>query len=52
MFGFSTTGITFMWGSQGCDSNFIQLLKLCGTDDVRMTEWIERKSGKYTTADM
>ena len=38
--------------SQGDDSNFIELLKLCGTDDVRMTEWIERKSSKYTTADM
>ena len=34
------------------DSNFTQLLKFCGTDDVRMTEWIEQKSSKYTTVDM
>jgi len=27
-------------------------LKLCGTDDVQMTEWIERKSSKYTITDM
>ena len=38
--------------SQGDDGNFIQLLKLRGTDDVRMTEWMERKRSKYTTADM
>ena len=32
------------------DSNFIQLLKLRGTDNLRITEWIERKSSKYRHA--
>ena len=45
-------GLPLCGSSQGDDSNFIQLLKLRGTDDVRMTEWIERKSSKYTTANM
>ena len=45
-------GLPLRGSSQGDDSNFIQLLKFRGTDDVRMTEWIERKSSKYTTADM
>ena len=45
-------GLPLCGSSQGDDSNFTQLLKLCGTDDVRMTEWTEQKSSKYTTADM
>ena len=34
------------------DSILIQLFKLCGTDDVQMTGWIERKSSEYITADI
>ena len=45
-------GLPLRGSSQGDDSNFIQLLKLRGTDDVRLAEWIQRKSSKYTTADM
>ena len=45
-------GLPLCRSSQGDDSNFIQLLKLRGTDDVRMTEWYEWKSSEYTTADM
>ena len=35
--------------SQGYDSNFIQLLKFHGTDDVQMTERIERKNPRRET---
>jgi len=45
-------GLPLRGSSQGDVSNFNQLLKLRETDDVRMTEWIERKSSKYTTAAM
>ena len=45
-------GLPLRGSGQGDDSNFIQLLKLRGTDDVRLAEWIQRKSSKYTTADM
>ena len=45
-------GLPLCGSRQGDDSNFIQLLKLRGTDDVRMTEWIEQKISKYTTADV
>ena len=45
-------GLPLRGSSQGDDSNFIQLLKLRGTDDVRLAEWIQRKSSKYITADM
>ena len=45
-------GLPLRGSGQGDEGNFIQLLKLRGTDDLRMTEWVERKSSKYTTADM
>ncbi|XP_072023399.1 zinc finger MYM-type protein 1-like [Amphiura filiformis] len=34
------------------NSNFIQLFKLRGEDDTRMTSWLQRKQSKYTSAEM
>ena len=31
------------------DGNFLQLLKMSGEDDSDMTEWLKRKSCKYTS---
>ena len=45
-------GLPLRGSGQGDDGNFIQLLKLCGTDVSQLTEWIERKGSKYITADM
>ncbi len=34
------------------DSNFLQLMKLRGEDDSRITGWLEKKTKKYTAPDM
>ena len=34
------------------DSNYTQLLRLRGIDDLRVFDWMKRKSSKYTSADI
>ena len=34
------------------DSNFNQLLKLRSEDDLRVSQWLKRKTDKYTLADI
>ena len=34
------------------DSNYSQLLRLRGTDDARVLDWIKRKSDKYTSPEV
>ena len=34
------------------ESNYIQLFKLHGEDDVRVFDWLRKKTDKYTSADM
>lgn len=34
------------------ESNFIQLLLLRGTDDTRVKEWVQKKTNKYTSAEI
>ena len=34
------------------DSNFTQLLKLREEDDPKLSQWVKRKSSKFTSADM
>ena len=36
----------------GADSNFLQLLKLRGQDDLRISGWIAKKTDKYTSPDI
>ena len=39
-------------GHDDTESNFVQLLKLRGCDDPKITDWIQKKSNKYTQAQM
>lgn len=39
-------------GDSGGDSNFLQLLKLRGQDDVHVSWWMARKTDKYTSPDI
>ena len=39
-------------GGHESDSNFVQLMKLRGEDDSRMTGWLEKKTNKYTAPNM
>ncbi len=34
------------------NSNYMQLLKLCGEDDSGVFQWIKKKTDKYTSGDM
>ena len=33
------------------DSNYIQLLQLCGEDDNRISKWLHKKTNKYTSGE-
>ena len=37
---------------EGDNSNYNQLLRLRGTDDARVLDWIKRKSDKYTSPEV
>ncbi len=39
-------------GEDESDSNFIQLLNLRAEDDVRIKDWMEKKTDKYVSHDM
>ena len=39
-------------GDNESDSNFLQLMKLRGEDDSRISGWLEKKTDKYTAPDM
>ena len=45
-------GIALRGDGSGADSNFLQLLKLRGQDDLRISGWIAKKTDKYTSPDI
>lgn len=45
-------GIALRGDGSGGDSNFLQLLKLWGQDDLRISGWMAKKTDKYTSPDM
>ena len=45
----SRQGLSFRGDGDEIDSNFIQLLKLCGLDDPRIETWLSKKTNKYTS---
>ena len=45
-------GLVFRGDGDESNSNFIQLLKLCGLDDPRIGEWILKKANKHTSHDI
>ena len=40
-------GLAFRGAGDDENSNFVQLLKLCGDDDHRVSNWMQRKMNKY-----
>jgi len=45
-------GLAFRGDGDESNSNFIQLLKLRGLDDPRISDWILKKANKYTSHDI
>ena len=45
-------GIALRGDGNESDSNFVQLLKLCGNDDLRIETWLLRKTDKYFSQDI
>ena len=45
-------GLPIRGDGDDSDSNFIQLLKLSGQGDVKMDEWLKKKTDKYTSHDI
>ena len=45
-------GIPIRGDGDDSESNFIQLLKLSGQGDVKMDEWLKKKTDKYTSHDI
>ena len=45
----STSDLPLQGDVKEDDSNYSQLLRLRGTDDARVLDWIKRKSDKYTS---
>ena len=48
----SRQGIALRGDGNESDSNFVQLLKLCGDDDPRIESWLQRKTNKYISHDI
>ena len=45
-------GLAFRGDGDEINSNFVQLLQLCGLDDPRISEWVSKKTNKYTSHDI
>ena len=45
-------GIPLRGDGEEDDSNYTQLLRLRGLDDIRVLDWVKRKSDKYTSPDV
>ena len=45
-------GLAFRGHGDETDSNFLQLLKLRAEDDTKIEKWLQRKTNKYTSADI
>lgn len=45
-------GLALRGDKDESDSNFIQLYHLRGEDDTRMEKWLQKKTNKYTSADV
>ena len=45
-------GLAFRGDSDEVNSNFLQLLQLRGLDDPRISDWVSKKTNKYTSHDI
>ena len=45
-------GLPLRGHGSGMDSNFLQLLKLQAQDDPRIESWLNKRTDKYTSADI
>ena len=49
---FMPTGTALRGDGTECDSNFQQLLRLKGSDDSNLADWLNRKENVYTSPDI
>ena len=48
----SRQGLAFHGDGDESESNFMQLIHLHSEDNSKLVEWIQQKTGKYTSGEM